>query len=1019
MKLKLLSILLLGLFAVSAAKAQSKTVSGTVTGKTDGLPLPGVSVTVKGTTAGTQTDANGHYNLAVPAETSVLVFSYLGYQSTEIPVAGQTTINATLTDDTRQLAEVVVTGYQTKMRTDVSSAISTVQGREVADRPVPSIDNLLQGKAAGVQITSENGRPGGNAYIRIRGVGSINAGQQPLLVVDGLQVPDDVAPQFYTTINANDIENVSVLKDAAAVSLYGARGSNGVIVITTKTGAGKDKPEIAYTFQYGTNAKIPDNFKLMTTAQKLQYEYDLGYENAEITSYLGQNNFPDGADLFNITDAQRQTVWDALIRQSHNWLNDILRTGKIRQHQLSVSGHENKTNYYVSFQMFDVDGIVVGSDYKRYTGKVNLSTQIKPWLSLSNNMSLGHKKTNELRDVYNAQNPFYAIYGYNSYEPVYNPDGTYNLTVQGFPILEALKENPETQRFLSGYNITTLDFHPIKGLNVSSSIGLTYDDYKRAAFIRPGSILDQYIGDPTAPGSKVDNGSTEFAYDWINKAIYKFDLNTDHHFNILAVQEFQKDQLDSYGLEKKGFVLSDYVSTQDNGAANTGTNTTSQSIWTIASLLGELDYNYKNKYYVTGSFRRDGSSRFGRNNRYGNFYSASLSWVLTNEEFMKPLTWVNALKLRGSVGTAGNFSGLGNYQSLSLYRFGTYNNLLTAFPAQIPNPDLTWEKKLKRDVGIDFELFNSRISGTFDYYNENTTALLLNVPVSQTTGFASVIKNVGAMNNSGIDISLNGEIIRSKDLRWSVYGNLNYNRNKITELYNGATEIADLNQLGTVKPGYAINTFKLVRYAGVNPETGAAQFYTKDGEITEEYSGDDAVILEGKSPNPKFFGGFGTNLNYKGFEFSADFTYTLGQYIFNYNKEILVSWGDQVYYPQAQEALNYWKQPGDTNVLPKPDPNNFTYDTDYYLQKASYIRLRNVTLGYTIPSAITQKYHVRNLRFFVTGQNLLTINPNNFFGDPEVGIGSEESFTTTIPGQATLFAYPTTRQFTFGVNLTF
>ncbi|RYY33744.1 MAG: SusC/RagA family TonB-linked outer membrane protein, partial [Sphingobacteriaceae bacterium] len=566
MKLKLLSILLLGLFAVSAANAQSKTVTGTVTGKADGLPLPGVSITVKGTTNGTQTDANGNYTLTAPAETAVLVFSYLGYQTIEMPVAGQTTINVALVDDTRQLAEVVVTGYQTKTRTDVSSAISTISSKEVADRPVPSIDNLLQGKAAGVQITAENGRPGGNAYIRIRGVGSISAGQQPLLVVDGLQVPDDVAPQFYSTLNANDIENISVLKDAAAVSLYGARGSNGVIVITTKTGAGKEKPEITYTFQYGTNTKLPDNFKLMTTAQKLQYEYDLGYENSEFTTYLANNNFPDDATLFNITDAQRRAGWDALIGQSHNWLNDIYQTGKVRQHQMAVSGNDNRTNYYVSFQMFDVDGITVGSDFKRYTGKVNLSTQIKPWLTLSNNMSLGHKKTNELRDVYNAQNPFYAVYGYNSYEPVFNPDGTYNLTVQGFPILEALKNNPESQRFLSGYNISTLDFHPIKGLNISTSIGLTYDDYKREAFTKPGSILDQYIGDPTAPGSKTDNGSTEFAMDWINKIIYKFDVNSNHHFSVMGVQEFQKDQLDSYGLEKKGFVLSDYISTQDNGA---------------------------------------------------------------------------------------------------------------------------------------------------------------------------------------------------------------------------------------------------------------------------------------------------------------------------------------------------------------------------------------------------------------------------------------------------------------------
>ncbi|RYE20068.1 MAG: SusC/RagA family TonB-linked outer membrane protein [Sphingobacteriales bacterium] len=756
----------------------------------------------------------------------------------------------------------------------------------------------------------------------------------------------------------------------------------------------------------------------MSTAQKLQYEYDLGYENSEFTSYLQNNDFPEGSDLFSITAAQRQTGWNSLIKNSHNWFNDILRTGKIREHQISISGHENKTNYYVSFQKYDADGITVGSDFKRYTGKINLSTQINPWLSLSNNLSVGQRTTKELRDTYNSQNPFYAMYGYNDYEPLRNPDGSYNITGQGLNVLEAIENNPEKRKFLNGYNTTTLDLHPLKSLNISTQLGMTYEDYKREYYIKPGSILDQYIGDPSAPGSKTDQGITEFAYDWINKIIYKFDVGNDHHFNLLAVQEFQKDITSGYVLEKKGFARGD-LDTQDNGSANTGDNTTNKSIWTIASLLGEVDYNYKGKYYVTGSFRRDGSSRFGANNKYGNFYAVGLSWLLTQEDFLKSAEWLNVLKLRASIGTAGNFSGIDNYQSLDIYKFGRYNNQSTSFRFQIPNPDLTWEKKLKRNIGFDFEIFNSRLTGSFEYYNEATSALLLNLPVSQTTGFNSVVKNVGAMNNSGIDAALSGDIIRNNNWKWSAYGNINYNRNRVTELYNGATEIDDANLLGTTKPGYAINTFKMVRYAGVNPETGAAQFYTKDGAITEEYSSDDAVLLEGKTPAPKFFGGFGTSVSYKGIDLSADFTYTLGNYVFNYNKEVLLSWGDQVYYPQAVEALNYWKKPGDINVLPKADPNNFTYDTDLYLQNASFVRLRNVTLAYTIPQSITKRYKVQSLRLFVTGQNLLTFNPHKFFGDPEVGLGNEEDFVDDIRGQTTLFTYPTTRQFTFGVNLTF
>lgn len=1016
MKKLLLSGFYILVFALTQVFAQNSTINGTVRGKDDGLPVPGVSVKIKGSSAGTQTNTNGQYSITAPP-TAVLTFSFIGYLPQEATVPANGVLNVVLELSSKELSEVVVTGYQTKTRVSNSSSISTVAAKEIANKPIPGIDNLLQGKAAGVQITTENGRPGANAFIRIRGTGSVNAGQQPLLVVDGVQIPDDISPQFYNTLNANDVQNISILKDAAAAALYGARGSNGVIVITTKTGA-ESESHITYSFQYGTNRKIPDNFQMMNGAQKLQYEYELGYTNSDLINYLNNNKFPSGTQVTDLTPTQRQTAFNNLISQSHNWQDNILRSGKITQHQLTISGHEAKTNYYLSFEKYQQDGIVVGSDLNRYTGKVNLSTQVKPWFSISNNLSLGQRSTNETRDLYNAQNPFYAIYAYNPYEKVFNTDGTYNLTSQGFPILEALKNNPELNKYLNGYNTTTLDVHPLKGLSISTQIGMTLNDYTRSYFIKPGSILNQYVGDPAAPGIKTDNGSREFGYDWINKAIYKFDIGGDHHFNLLAVQEFQKDQFNSYSLSSKGYPNPN-LSTQNNSAANSGSNSTTQSIYTIASLLGEADYNYKSKYFITGSIRRDGSSRFGVNNRYGNFYATSLGWLITAEDFMKNVNWLNVLKLRASIGNTGNFSGINNYQSLGLYGFGKYNNQSTAIPTQIPNPDLTWEKKLKRDIGFDYEILDHRISGTLEYYNESTTALLFQLPVSQTTGFASVFKNVGALYNRGIDASLNAEIIRNHGIRWTVYGNINYNQNKVTKLYNGGNEIAS-NNLGVIKPGYSIYTYKLVKYAGVNPQTGAARFYDKNGVITETYSGSDAVVLPGKSPNPKLFGGYGTSLSYKGIELSADFTYSSGGYTYNNNFQILDSWGENVFQNQSTLALNYWKKPGDVNVLPKASQASAdqTYTTDYYLQKDNYIRFKSLQLAYTIPKNFTQKIKIASIRVFVTGENLLTINPKHFFGDPEVGIGSAEG-GLLIPGQTTLFSYPNTRQFTFGVNVTF
>ncbi len=996
------------------AMAQSKTVSGKVTDQATGQGLPGVSVVVKGTTVGTATGADGGYTVNVPANGSTLVFRFIGYKSVERPIGNESTINVGLGVDNKQLEEVVVTGYQTKTKEDLSSAISVVNSKELEQRPNPSIDQLLQGKAAGVQVTAVNGKPGANAFIRIRGTGSISGSNDPLLVVNGVQIPDNMADQFFTSINANDIESISVLKDAAAASIYGARGSNGVLVVTTKNGA-KSNGQITYRFLTGVNEKIPDNFDMMNAAQKLQYEYDLGYENSDFSNYLQSNDFPNTANLFNITDAERQAGWNSLIAQSHDWKDDILQSGKITSHQLSFGGNTDKSNYYFSLQKYDQEGLTKGSVFNRYTGTLNVSSQIKSWLRVGNALTLGHTKTNELRDRYNAQNPFYAIYAYNPYEPAYLEDGSVNYTSQGFPILEALENNPEERKYMSGLNSFNVDVTPLKGLILSSKLGLTLNDYSRTSFLKPGSVLDLYVGDPTARGTKVDNGSREFAYDWINSARYEFNVGEKHNFGVLLFQEFQKDQFSSYSLSKKGFANGN-LSTQDNGAANTGTNSTTAADWAISSLAANLEYNFNKRYYLTGSLRRDGSSRFGSDNKYGTFWSTSASWLVTQENFMQQYDWLTVLKLRASVGTVGNFAGIGNYQSLGLYGFGKYNNLLTSFPSQVANPALSWESKLKRDIGLDFELFKSRFAVSLDYYNETTEDLLLNTPISRTTGFSTVTRNIGSVQNKGLEAALNVDIIRNSSLTWSFNGNITFNKNEVKTLNEGQEEIVT-NGIGVFRPGYAYGTFKLVRYAGVDPQTGEAQYYSKDGEVTKTYSSSDAVILDGKSPNPKFYGGFGTTIAWKGIDFSANANFVSGNYALNYVKNDLVSWGDLYYQNLSTDALNYWKKPGDVNVLPAANGENVTYTTDLYLEKASFLRLRNLTLGYTVPKALTEKIKMQSLRVYVQGQNLLTYNPH-YFGDPEVGYGSEESGLTQV-GQASLYSYPQTRQFSFGVDVSF
>lgn len=1009
----LLSFIFVLALVVQAWAQQVTTVTGQVTDQSTGDVLPGVTILVKGTTVGTATDAAGNYSIKVPEGGTTLVFTFVGYQKVERAIGNSTVINTSLGLDQKQLSEVIVTGYQTKTKEDISSSVSVVTAKELEQKPNPSIDQLLQGKSAGVQVTAANGKPGANAYVRIRGTGSISGGNDPLLVVNGVQIPDNMADQFFTSINANDIENITVLKDAAAASIYGARGSNGVLVITTKSGK-TSNGKITYRFQTGYSEKIPDNFEMMNSDQKLQYEYDLGYQNSYVKDYIKNNNFPAGATIFNITDAERQTVWNALGEKAVDWQDVILQRGDLTSHQISLGGTVEKTNYFFSLQKFDQKGLSVGSDFDRYTGTLNVSTDIKPWLSVGNNLTLGHTRTNELRDRNNAQNPFRAMYTYNPYEPPYNEDGSFNYTSQGFPILEAIENNPEEQKYLTGLNSFNVAVKPLEGLVISSKLGLTYNKYSREYFLKPNSVLDLYVGDPNARGSKTDNGSEEFAYDWINQINYNFKVGEDHNFGVLAFQEFQKDNFSSYRLSRKGFA-SGNLTTQDNGAENVGNNSTFSSAWTLFSLAGSVDYNFKQKYFLTGSLRRDGSSRFGENNRYGTFYSGSASWLLSAEPFMQQFDWLTTLKVRASYGTVGNFN-IGNYAALGLYGFSNYAGQLTSIPTQVPNSDLTWESKVKRDIGVDFEVLQSRIALTLDYFHETTEDLLLATPLSSTTGFSSVTKNIGSIQNKGLEAGLNVDIIRTNDLNWSFNGNITFNKNEVLTLNEGQDEIV-LNGLGVFSPGYAVATYKLVRWAGVDPQTGEAQYLTKDGEVTKEYSASDAVVLDGKSPNPKYFGGFGTSLSYKGGDFSANANYVVGNYTYNYNYLVLVSQGSGVRQNQSTLAFDYWRNPGDNTLLPKASSENPTRSTDLYLQDASFLRLRNVTLGYTLPTNLTNKVKMQSLRVYVQGQNLLTYAPN-FFGDPEVGIGSAES-DLTFGGQAALFSYPQTRQFTLGVDVSF
>ena len=989
---------MLGMLLISAQLlAQNRTITGRVTDD-QGRPISNASVVVRGSNLGTVTSATGDFSLSVPSTARELVISFVGYAPQTLRI--QNNLAVSLVADNSALNEVVVTGYTTSQRRNLTSSVSTVSGRAIANNPQSSIDNMLQGKATGVNIVRTNGRPGANAYIRIRGEGSISASNEPLFVVDGVAVPSD----YYNALNPNDIEDISILKDAASASLYGARGANGVIVVTTRKGRAGTSG-ISYRVQYGQNTKTPDNFRLMNINEKLQYEYDLGYPNSYIADLMAQNGY---ASLNQVPMSVIQGWWAQLQSQNTDWSKVLLRNGTFMSNEISANGANERGSYFVSFRKRDEQGVGIGSYFNTYDGRMNASYKIRDWLTVGNNISISTQKYGALRDRYNAQNPFYAIYAYNPYEPVFNKDGSYNLTSQGFPIAEAVVNNPETQRFQKALTSSYLQFNIMPGLTFKSNFGIYYIDYTREYFLKPNSVLDIYVGDPAARGSKTDNGSRDFNYTWTNILTYDKKLSGKHNIGVTVVSEYIKDQYSTYTLSKKGFATGN-LSTQDNGATVTAASTF-KSEYALASALAEARYNFNEKYFFTGSFRRDGSSRFGANNRYGNFWSVSGAWNLMSENFMKNVSWFSLLKLRGSVGTAGNYQ-IGNYASLQLFGYSSYNNLTASTPTQVANPNLTWEKLRTYDIGTDWAIMKGRISGTIDYYNKKTYSLLLNRPLPGTAGFATLTENIGEMVNKGFEVGVSADIISNKNLTWNISANVSRNWNKITKLVNGADIPNGLTRFSVGRPK---DTYYMVRWAGVDPANGNALYLDNTGKVTSTYSSSNSVFLDGKTPYPKYFGGLTSNLNYKGFSLLINFYFKQGSYTYNYIWNDLNSDGESVYQAQAADALNYWKKPGD--VVPNPFPSGVSYSTDRFLQNSSYIRLRELTVGYNLSKTMVSRLHMKEFRIYVTGQNLWTAT--KFKGDPEVGIGSTES-NLILPGQAAAYSYPNIRTIIVGANITF
>ncbi len=1009
---KLFMMLLCIMLAATQLTAQNRTVTGKVT-DADGKSVPGASVQVKGTKLGTSANDEGVYSISVPATAKTLVVSAVGLLEQEVRIVFGSPLNVTLAPGDKSLDEVVVVGYQSVKKKDLNGAVAVVNSKELAQKPISNFTQLLQGKSTGLQVVGASGQPGTTGFIRIRGTGSINASSEPLIMIDGIAVTSTA----FGLINPNDIENVTVLKDASAAAIYGSRAGNGVIVVTTKSGKA-GQAQIRYSFQRGfvSLQELP-NVRLMDSKEKLSWEYAAGLVNPIIDSMINNRKasgaLPATATLFNLSDDQRNGLWDlATSRGAGDWKNFYLQNASTESHEISISGATDKMKYFFSVNKFDEVGLVYKSTRDRVGARFNMEYKANDWLTTGINASTAYVKEYQNRELFNSQAPWTAYFLTNPYEPVYLPNGNYNLTFQGFSALEGQDLNTFFNNNLSTFATAFAEGKFFKHLTVKSQLALNYNTLLTESYLQPGSNLAAILG----YNSKTDGGNQDFQYVFTNTANWTQSFKNKHNVSFLAGQEFTKRNFYSYALEGRGFPTPT-VNTIDN-ASLAQRATTSRSQWSIISYFGSASYDFNRKYGVKFSGRRDGSSRFGVNNRFANFWAASAWWNAKNEDFFANVSFLSDLKVRGSIGTAGNVPNQ-FYGSLGTYALNTaYNNLPAAVPAQIANPDLTWEKNKNWDIGVDFGFLSNRITGTFDYYNRVTNDLLYPQPLSLATGFGSVLSNIGTLRNKGFELSLSGDIVRTRDLKWNVSVSYTNNQNKVESLISDNVPSGNTR----LKIGQPLNTFFLVRWAGINPANGKNQYLKADNTVTETYSLSDAVLLEGKTPLAKFYGSVNSSLTYKSFDLSLQFYYTGGNYTYNnqYQNNLADGGNTSVgFRPQYADAFNYWKKAGDIAQFPSlTDPTQKqNLATDKYLEKGDYVTLRDVVISYNLAESIVRKARLSGVRFYVQGTNLWL--KTKFHGLPEVGVSNRENGQPVQPGLNNLYAYPSSKAVTVGLDIRF
>jgi TonB-linked SusC/RagA family outer membrane protein len=989
---KLLTLLLCAVFAVGQLAAQTRTVKGTVT-DSKGSPVSNASVVVKGTTVGTTTDASGNFSINVPASAKALTVSSLNFTSQEVGISGKSSVTVSLVSTAQDLQEVVVVGYGTNKKSNLTGSVATLKAADVENLPFSSVDKALQGKVAGLQSVAASGQPGASQNIIIRGISSINGSSNPLWVIDGIPVNTGDASRLQTTanllstLNPNDIESISVLKDAASQSIYGSRAANGVIVVTTKKGkAGKTKFRFDTEVGQSNTAYQNSRYRPLNAQQYIDITREglvnLGTAPATIDATLASLGNGSGTDF--------------------SWLDNVTRNGTQQQYNASASGGNDKTQFFISGGRFIQDGTTINSTLTRTNGNFSITNQATDKLKIGMDMNIGVVSQRAPLNGGAFGNPVLSSYFLLPTRSAYNSDGSWNFTNLG-GLHNTIALSYIDKRFLRQTGIRGSVFGEYKildNLKFRSQYGVDYNVLEEDQYNNP------LHGDGAASNGRAFSYYTRY-YNWVWTNTLDFQQNVtrngDLSANVQVGYEAQKSSAYFSSLQAQQFPPTTLLTFPASGASPT-TASASISEYSFASQFATASLNYQNRFVASGSFRRDGSSKFSANNKFGNFWSAGVTWNIDREKFMQNVRFITQLKLRSSYGVNGSNTAIGNYDYLPAYSFGAnYNQLPGSSPTSVGNPNLTWELNKPFNVGIDVSMFKNRISFTAEWYTRNSESLLLSVPVSRTSGFNTITKNIGTMKNQGIELSLNVVPVQARDIKWEVDFNFANNKNTVVSLPDGNDIV---NGLLLTRVGQPINSFFVREYAGVDPANGDPLWYADNthGATTNVYPGVAARVVAGIA-QPKYFGSIVNSITYKNFTLSAQFYYNFGNMVYDNWGSYYLGSGFGAVYNKVVRQLDRWQKPGDITDIPKYIYNgnkNFQNSSTFYLQKGDFIRLREIQLSYTLPKTLLAKWGINSANFYVRGTNLWTwVKDKNLSFDPEQGTNSTSNLNVFIPKTVT------------------